>query len=370
MSAQLVGNASMNWILVNKLKSSNIETCLQAGKKIASQSTDAALRDARKILESRSADTRTGAVYIALSLPTVHARRIISTLVQDKSSDVRIETLRILKSQNQVDYSAEAASCLNDPEDEVILQAIETIISLQNEGSGSYLAPLLTHSSKTIRHQTYISAKDYWKYEHLDQLKACMKMADLTISEQINDTIRSIEARTQLLSLAIEKGGNGTTGVVAQPRFKSSANKGYNQQPVIIQQVQQAPNPYGDLMDDNGDIEDMDGFTGVIKEVTVQDLIQLACINRKSQAFKIKTRAGSGEIYVREGEIVHATFGNGEVGQDALFSILSFSKGQFKEMKYSDPKEQTITAPWEFLLMEAARIQDENSGSPEDLESM
>lgn len=369
MSAQSVGNASMNWILVNKLKSSNIETCLQAGKKIASQSTDAALRDARKILESRSADTRTGAIFIALSLPTVHARRIISTLLQDKNSQVRIETLRILRTQNQVEYSAEAASCLNDPEDEVILEAIETVTSLQSEGSGSYLAPLLTHTSKNIRHQTFIAARDFWKYEHLDQLKACMKMADLTISEQINETIRSIEERTKLLSLAIEKGGNGKTGVVAQPRFKSSANKGYNQQPVIIQQVQSPSNPY-DLMDDNSDLEDMDGFTGVIKEVTVQDLIQLACVNRKSQAFKIKTREGTGEIYVKDGEIVHATFSNGDIGQDALFSILSFSKGQFKEMRYSDPKEQTITSPWEFLLMEAARIQDESSGSPEDLESM
>jgi hypothetical protein len=358
----------MNWILVNKLKSSNVETCLQAGKKLAAQPMDAVQKDVRKMLESRSAETRLGAVYIALALSSVHARKIISTLLQDSSPRVRIETLRVLRQQDQTLYASEAASCLNDADEEVIEEAIDAILDLLKDAAASYLANLLTHSSKQIRFKTFFGAKEFWKYEHLDRLKECLKKADITYSEEVDKVIRGIETRTQLLSQAIAQGGSGATGVVAQPRFKAASSRG-QQQPVIIQQVAPQQSPYGDFIDDNTEIDNVDGFTGVIKEVTIQDLIQLACINRKTQAFKIKTRDGFGEIFVRDGEIIHATFG-GQEGQDALFSLLSFSKGQFKEMKYSEPPEQTITAPWEFLLMEAARIHDESTGNPGDMESI
>lgn len=356
----------MNWILVNKLKSSNVETCLQAGAKIASQPTDVVMKDIRKMLESRSKETRLGAIWVAFALPSIHGRKIISSILHDPEPMLRIQGLRIVQSQGQKEYVSEVSSCLQDSDDEVVIQAIESIIGLLNDAAASYLASLLCHQSGQIRKKTFLEVQENWKYEHLEKLRECLKLADITYAEEVDRVIQSIESRTALLSRAIESGGGGTTGVVEQPRFKAASHRGYpQQQPVIIHQV--APSPFADMMDDNTDIETRDGFTGVIKEVTIQDLLQLACINRKSQAFKIKTRDGTGEIYVKEGEIIHASFKD-QVGQDALFAILSFNKGQFKEIKFIEHIQQTIHAPWEFLLMEAARVLDESNGAPEDID--
>lgn len=353
----------MNWILANQLKSNNVETRLAAGQKVASQNANSILRDVNKILDSKSREMRIGGLFVALAMKPHVGRKIVVSLLGDADPSVRIEVLRILREQKSTDFSAEICQSLNDSEEKVILEAIETAIVLNEDAAASYLACLLEHPSQEVRRRVFISARELWKYEHLEKLKSCRAKADIGYADEVNATISSIEARSKLLAQALEKNSNkGQVGNVEKPRFKSAMVRlvpNSNAGPSVAREELDA------LLLDNTDFEDLDGFTGFIKEVGLQDLIQLACINRKSQAFEITTKNGSAHIYVCEGEIVHAKFGE-EVGREALFDILSYTSGKFKEIKYTDPEERTIHSPWEFLLMEAARIQDESAAAPGD----
>lgn len=352
----------MNWIQANQLKSNNPETRKAAGLKIATQSADAILRDVTKILESKSAEMRIGGLYVAIAMKPHAGRRIVTSVLTDASPDVRIEALKTLRELKATDYGSEIYQCLNDAEDAVILEAIATAIELNEDASASYLASLLDHPSKKVRMRTFISARKYWKYEHLEKLRLCLKKADIGYADEVNNTIQSIEFRSKELAKALEKGGTASRkGMVQKPMFRSAMTKRTGVSPAQSQSV-----PDDAIIMDQTDFEALDGFTGFIKEVGLQDLIQLACVNRKSQAFEITTSDGVAKIYVCEGEIVHAKFAQ-ESGQDALFKILAFQKGKFKEVEYTDPDERTIHAPWEFLLMEAARIHDESGAVPGDL---
>ncbi|MDB6155978.1 MAG: Response regulator receiver protein [Chthoniobacteraceae bacterium] len=66
----------------------------------------------------------------------------------------------------------------------------------------------------------------------------------------------------------------------------------------------------------------------------------------------------SGRIYFAGGQAVHAQVGS-ITGEDAFFEILSWQKGVFHMEEGVRAIEETITRPWESLLMEAAHINDE-----------
>ncbi len=109
------------------------------------------------------------------------------------------------------------------------------------------------------------------------------------------------------------------------------------------------------------------GFQGVLRQVGLQDLLQLECLGRKSSILEVTTPRIRGRIYICQGDIVHAESGTVE-GEVALYGILGLRGGQFNLHPYTEPSRRTISGHWEALLMEAARITDEAPGqvsSPE-----
>jgi CheY-like chemotaxis protein len=106
------------------------------------------------------------------------------------------------------------------------------------------------------------------------------------------------------------------------------------------------------------------GFRGVLRQVSLQDVIQMECLNRSSSVLEINAGKWQGEIFIREGSIIHAQAAERN-GEAALNKILCLKGGEFNLRPFAEPPQQTIDGPWEFLLMEAARARDE-AGEPEE----
>ncbi len=104
------------------------------------------------------------------------------------------------------------------------------------------------------------------------------------------------------------------------------------------------------------------GFRGVLRQVSLEDVIQMECLNKNSSILEVSGVNWQGRIFIKEGAIVHAEAA-GRNGESALNKILSMRGGEFNLKAFSEPARQSIDGPWEFLLMEAARVRDEGAGA-------
>jgi CheY-like chemotaxis protein len=99
------------------------------------------------------------------------------------------------------------------------------------------------------------------------------------------------------------------------------------------------------------------GFRGVM-HVELPELIQLECLGTKSSVLQVSNAAMKGEIFIRDGRIIHAVF-NRLKGVEALNRMLALTGGDFARVQFREPPVETISDSWEMLLMEAARLRDE-----------
>lgn len=110
------------------------------------------------------------------------------------------------------------------------------------------------------------------------------------------------------------------------------------------------------------------GFEGNVFDLQLTDIIQLNCLCRITAALKVNRGAQRGVIYFSDGEIVHAEC-DGQIGKDALYTILRWREGKFDHERGTTPPQQTISQNWEHLLVEGMRKNDEQffptPGSPE-----
>ena len=101
-----------------------------------------------------------------------------------------------------------------------------------------------------------------------------------------------------------------------------------------------------------------EGFQGLLRQVGLDDIIQMECLGRNSSILEVQNRQLWGRIYIEDGSILHAVLGD-ETGEKALHKLLAVTGGEFKLLPFTAPETRTIEGPWEFLLMEAARVRDE-----------
>jgi Domain of unknown function (DUF4388) len=102
------------------------------------------------------------------------------------------------------------------------------------------------------------------------------------------------------------------------------------------------------------------GFRGMLRQVGLQDVIQMECLGRNSSILEVQDRQLTGRIYIEDGRIVHADAGEMK-GEPAFQKLLSLPGGSFQLQHFEPPAERTIEGQWEFLLMEAARVRDETA---------
>lgn len=98
---------------------------------------------------------------------------------------------------------------------------------------------------------------------------------------------------------------------------------------------------------------------GSLDSINLADIMQLVSNSRQSGRFVlVKDEASKGHIIIRKGEIIHAEVGN-FVGEDAVFTLISWGTGDFEFVEGEYEAETTITRSVTSLLMEAARRIDE-----------
>lgn len=122
------------------------------------------------------------------------------------------------------------------------------------------------------------------------------------------------------------------------------------------------------MLDDLVSWTPQQGFQGVLRRVGLQDVLQMECLGRNSSILEVQNQKVVGRIYIEDGSIIHATDGK-LTGEPALQRLLALSGGSFELIPFQQPSERTIEGQWEFLLMEAARVRDENAANAESAEA-
>jgi DNA-binding response OmpR family regulator len=93
----------------------------------------------------------------------------------------------------------------------------------------------------------------------------------------------------------------------------------------------------------------------------VADVLQMCCLSRHNGALQLVKETESGHVFLRNGKIVHAQTTNAR-GHEALLEIVSWEVAEFAYERSVRPPLETITSPWDDVLIEAATAQkDENS---------
>ena len=102
------------------------------------------------------------------------------------------------------------------------------------------------------------------------------------------------------------------------------------------------------------------GFAGTLKNIQLNDLIQMCCLSGSSLHMRIRKGQRQGTISIVDGEIVHAV-SEEMVGEEAFYRILGWQTGSFDSIEGTAPFERTINKNYQFLVMEAARRVDEQN---------
>jgi HAMP domain-containing protein len=97
---------------------------------------------------------------------------------------------------------------------------------------------------------------------------------------------------------------------------------------------------------------------GTLKVFALPDLLQFVCTAGRTGRLVIDNEGRQANIYFRNGEIVHCTIGN-LTGKDAVFRIFNWTSGDFRFEPGRFEVDQTITLPWQYVIMEGARQTDE-----------
>jgi hypothetical protein len=99
-------------------------------------------------------------------------------------------------------------------------------------------------------------------------------------------------------------------------------------------------------------------LTGELNDLSLAELIEFFCNQRKTGRLKVIYPLGAGYFYLKNGSVVHAHFGDLR-GIDAVFFALTQPNASFKFSPAVEPPEQTINQPWTSVVLEGLRRMDE-----------
>jgi hypothetical protein len=91
----------------------------------------------------------------------------------------------------------------------------------------------------------------------------------------------------------------------------------------------------------------------------VVDILQMCCLAHRSGAIQMVQGAKSGIAFLRHGQIVHGETAGGR-GKGAIDEIVDWQYVEFAYDRTVRPPVETITQPWEALLVAAVERHKEN----------
>ncbi len=108
------------------------------------------------------------------------------------------------------------------------------------------------------------------------------------------------------------------------------------------------------------------GFSGFVAGLNLADLVQLACLENRDRKLVVLSGHRSAQLFFSKGEVVHCETGD-KTGEDAFYEVMSWEYGSFKFLEGAT-EQRTIETPWNFLIIEALRLKDENKAKYPDRE--
>lgn len=97
---------------------------------------------------------------------------------------------------------------------------------------------------------------------------------------------------------------------------------------------------------------------GSLTQMNVIDLVQSLEMGRKSCLLTLTNEQDRCEMYFKDGQVIHATYGAMK-GDEAVFKVLRWTKGNFQVNFEGVTGEQSCTLNTQGLLMEGLRLLDE-----------
>ena len=105
-------------------------------------------------------------------------------------------------------------------------------------------------------------------------------------------------------------------------------------------------------------------LTGHLSDLSLSELIEFFCNQRKMGLLKVRYPQGSGSFYLQDGSVVDARIGVLQ-GIDAVYFALTLPNAAFEFKPAAEPADRTINQPWTQVVLEGLRRLDEGI-NPED----
>jgi hypothetical protein len=99
-------------------------------------------------------------------------------------------------------------------------------------------------------------------------------------------------------------------------------------------------------------------LTGHLSDLSLSELIEFFCNQRKTGQLKVLYPQGQGFFYLQSGSVVDARIGALR-GIDAVYFALTLPNAHFEFGALSEPIERTINQPWTQVVLEGLRRLDE-----------
>jgi hypothetical protein len=99
-------------------------------------------------------------------------------------------------------------------------------------------------------------------------------------------------------------------------------------------------------------------LTGHLSDLSLSELIEFFCNQRKTGQLKVLYPQGHGFFYLQSGSVVDARIGTLR-GIEAVYFALTLPNAQFEFGASSEPVERTINQPWTQVVLEGLRRLDE-----------
>ena len=105
-------------------------------------------------------------------------------------------------------------------------------------------------------------------------------------------------------------------------------------------------------------------LTGELSDLSLAELIEFFCNQRKTGRLKVTYSVGEGYFYLKSGAVIHASFGDLR-GVDAVHFALTQSTASFTFSAEFEAPEHSINQPWTSVVLEGLRRMDEGIVPPQ-----
>ena len=97
---------------------------------------------------------------------------------------------------------------------------------------------------------------------------------------------------------------------------------------------------------------------GKLDQLPLIDILKMLSSNGRSGRLNLSQGRIQGEIYLKEGSLVHAATG-AQIGERAVFTMMGWLNGDFSFIPDVEPPEESVELATEQIMLEAARKNEE-----------